>query len=217
MKRYATVIFDMDGCLVDTEPVINRAAILGLKEWGIDAKPDDFIPFIGAGETAYIGGVAEKYGLAYEPKMKTRVYDIYLDIVEEMLKPMPGAIECLTKLEADGYKLALASSADHLKIDANLRIAGIKRDLFYVILGAEDVVHKKPAPDIYLAAAKKLDVEPGACFVVEDAINGIQAAKSAGMACVAVQTTFSEEKLRAAAPDFIAGNLFDVYKIVKGA
>lgn len=61
-RNYA-VIFDMDGVLVDTEPVINKAAILGLREYGLDAKPEDFVPFIGRGETKYIGGVAEIYGL----------------------------------------------------------------------------------------------------------------------------------------------------------
>ena len=114
MKTHTAVIFDMDGCLVDTEPVINHAAILGLKEWGVEAQPDDFTPFIGAGEIAYIGKVAEKYGVKYEPAMKARVYEIYLDIVDTTLKPMPGAIECLSRLKEDGFVLALASAADHI-------------------------------------------------------------------------------------------------------
>lgn len=208
------VIFDMDGCLVDTEPVINRAAILGLKEWGVEAQPQDFTPFIGAGETAYIGGAAKKYGVPYEPVMKDRVYEIYLDIVEEMLKPMPGAMECLTQLKNAGFRLALASSADHLKIDANLRVAGIERNIFDVILGAEDVQQKKPAPDIYLKAAEKLNIEPKNCIVVEDALNGIQAAKTAGMSCIAVATTFARQKLGTVKPDYICGDLLHVCRVI---
>ena len=214
MKPIKAVIFDMDGCLVDTEPVINRAAILGLQEWGVQAQPEDFTPFIGAGETAYIGGAAKKYGVPYEPAMKDRVYEIYLDIVEEMLKPMPGAIECLAQLKNAGFRLALASSADHIKIDANLRVAGIERKLFDVILGAEDVTQKKPAPDIYLKTAEKLSVAPEQCVVVEDALNGIQAAKSAGMVCIAVATTFARETLARAKPDMLVADLFEVLEML---
>ncbi len=214
MKAKA-VIFDMDGCLVDTEPVINRAAILGLREWGVEAQPDDFTPFIGAGEVRYIGGVAEKYGVAYQPKMKRRVYEIYLDIVGEMLTPMPGALECLRRFQQNGVVLALASSADRIKIDANLRVAGIDPAVFKIILGAEDVTHKKPAPDIYLKAADKLGAAPEQCIVVEDALNGIRAAKSAGMTCIAVATTFARDKLQETEADFVCDDLFDVCETIR--
>ncbi len=60
------IIFDMDGVLVNSEPVIEAAAIKGLKEYGLEAKAEDFIPFVGADEDAYIGGVAKKYGQAYK-------------------------------------------------------------------------------------------------------------------------------------------------------
>ena len=132
---------------------------------------------------------------SYEEKMKDRVYEIYLNIVDEMLKPHRGAIECLQRLRGQGIPLALASSADHIKIDANLRVAGIQRDTFNVILGAEDVVEKKPAPDIYLKATKSLGFDPINCIVVEDAVNGIQSAHAAGIRCIGVTTTFDRDML----------------------
>ncbi|GAF76154.1 unnamed protein product, partial [marine sediment metagenome] len=80
------VIFDMDGVLTDSEPLINEAAISTLKEYGIDAKPEDFDPFVGAGDERYIAGVAEHYELIFKPEMKSRMYEIYLNILPEKIK-----------------------------------------------------------------------------------------------------------------------------------
>lgn len=207
------ILFDMDGCLVDSEPVINAAAILTLKEWGIEARPEDFAPFVGHGEERYLAGVVEHYGGRYDPQMKRRLYDIYLEQAKE-IEPHPGAKECLQTLSRLGFKMALASSADHVKIDANLRGAGIERSLFGAIIGAEDVVHKKPAPDIYLKAAQSLGVAPQRCIVVEDAPAGILAAQRADMTSIALATTFDAETLRGAQPDVICENFTQVCRTV---
>jgi cytidine deaminase len=76
----------MDGVLVDSEPVILAAAIACLTEYGLRVKPEDFVPYIGAGEDRFIGGVAEKYGLIYRKEMKERVYQIYQEIAPKKLK-----------------------------------------------------------------------------------------------------------------------------------
>ncbi len=204
MNKETAVIFDMDGVLVDSEPVILAAAMAGLKEFGVQAAPEDFAPFIGCGEVRFIGGVAEKYGVAYRPEMKDRVYQIYLEIVDEKLKLYQSVPEYLQQLLAAGYVLALASSADRIKIEANLRVAGIRPDLFSVILSAEDVEKKKPHPEIYLRTAERLGLPPQQCIVVEDALNGIRSAKAAAMRCLAVCSTFTNEELLCESPDFIA-------------
>lgn len=178
----------MDGVLVDSEPVINAAAIAGLAEYGIQAVPDDFLPFVGSGEDRYIGGVAEKYGVPYKIAMKDRVYQIYLELVDEQIKVFPGVHQLLADLTACGYPIALASSADRIKIDANLKAAGISPFIFAAVISGQDVVNKKPDPEIYLAAAKAIAAVPTDCIVIEDAINGVMAAKAAGMKCVAVTT-----------------------------
>lgn len=205
-----SVLFDMDGVLVDSEPVINAASICGLAEYGVHAVPEDFTPFTGTGEDRYIGGVAEKYGVMYVSEMKTRVYEIYLEIVEKEITYFPGVHEMLSSLVAAGIKIALASSADWIKVDANLKAAGIDTSLFSVILSGEDVERKKPWPDIYLLAAKRLGVEPSTCVVVEDALSGIRAAKDAGMKCVAVTTSFDWTALAVAKADCICASLDQV-------
>ena len=204
---FEAVIFDMDGVLVDSEPVIEEAARRGLAEYSVDARHEDFLPFVGAGEDRYIGGVAEKYGLAYKTEMKRRVYEIYLEIVDGMIRTYPGVVRVLQGLRAAGVRLALASSADRIKVEANLRAAGIPEALFDALVSGEDVVNKKPAPDIFLEAARRLAIGPARCAVVEDAVNGVRAAKAAGMFCVALTTSFPVEALRAAGADRVEPDL----------
>jgi HAD superfamily hydrolase (TIGR01509 family) len=193
------VIFDMDGVLTDSEPLINAAAVAMFKELGLVAQPEDFFPFIGTGENRYIGGVAEKYGFPLDiPAAKKRTYEIYLEMVPTRLRAFPGAVELVRELKARGVRIAVASSADLIKIEANLNKIGLPPTEWDAIVCAEDVTHKKPAPDIFLAAARKLGLAPAECVVIEDAVNGIEAAKTAGMRCVAVASSFPADQLHEA-------------------
>jgi beta-phosphoglucomutase len=193
------VIFDMDGVLTDSEPLINEAAVTMFRERGVVVQPEDFLPFVGTGENRYLGGVAEKYGLRLDlPAAKKRTYEIYLELVPTRLKAFPGACDLVRRCQAAGLKVAVASSADLIKIEANLHKIGLPPAEWGAIVCAEDVTDKKPAPDIFLAAARKLGAAPAECVVIEDAVNGIEAAKAAGMRCVAVAQTFVTGKLTAA-------------------
>lgn len=207
------IILDNDGVLVDSEPVINEAAILGLAEYGVTAQPEDFLPFVGAGEDRYIGGVAEKYGFTYRTEMKDRVHEIYYDLIEDKLKPHKGALELLEKVSHLTGKVALASSSDHEKIRASLDAAGIPVDTFDLIVSGEEVSHKKPSPDIYLETARRIGTDSSECIVIEDAVNGVMAAKAAGMVCAAVTTSFSEAQLREAGADYVVGGLLDILSL----
>lgn len=193
------VLFDMDGVLCDSEAIINAAAIAYFRERGVTVQPEDFHPFVGAGENRYIGGVAEQYGVALEIEAaKARVYELYLELVPDHLQAFPGVHELVDALAARGARLALASAADRLKVDANLREIGLPPERFGAVVTGEMVARRKPAPDVFLAAAAALGVAPADCVVVEDAVNGVQAARAAGMACVAVATSFPAARLTAA-------------------
>ncbi len=203
------VIFDMDGVLTDSEPLINAAAIAMFKEKGLAVRPEDFLPFVGTGEDRYIGGVAETYGFPLDlAAAKKRTYEIYLELVPTRLNAFPGACEVVRLCRAAGLRLAVASSADEIKIRANLAKIGLPLADWDAVVTGQDVVSKKPAPDIFLAAAAKLHMAPAKCVVIEDAVNGVQAAKAAGMRCVAVAQSFPPDRLREA--DLVRTSIRDV-------
>jgi len=193
------ILFDMDGVLANSEPLINAAAIQMFRELGLTVEEEDFLPFVGAGENRYIGGVAEKHGFPLDlAAAKHRTYQIYLAWVPSRLEVFPGARELVLACRRAGLKTALASSADRIKVEANLGKIGLPAATWDAVVTAEDVTARKPAPDIFLAAARRVGVVPAGCVVIEDAVNGVQAAKAAGMRCVAVSTSFPRTALGAA-------------------
>lgn len=203
------VLFDMDGVLVDSEQFICTAATMMFKELGINVLPDDFRPFAGMGENRYIGGVAEKYGLKVDiEEVKARTYEIYRNIVKGKLSPLEGAHEFISECRSKGLKLALATSADTIKMETNLKETGLSRGSFDSIITGLDVENRKPFPDIYIKAATSLGLKAEVCLVVEDAVSGIKAGKSAGCRCLAVTGSFTEKELGEA--DWICHSLAEV-------
>jgi HAD superfamily hydrolase (TIGR01509 family) len=203
------VLFDMDGVLVDSEPFMCRAAIMMFRELGIKVLAEDFQPFIGMGENWYIGGVAERYGVTIDiESVKTRTYEIYGEIVKGKLKPLPGTREFIARCRNKGFKLAVATSADRVKMEINLKEIGLSNDSFHATVTGLEVKNKKPFPDIYLKAADSLDLFAGDCLVVEDAVSGIEAGKAAGCKCLAVTSSFDASDLWDA--DWICDTLLNV-------
>ena len=196
-------IFDMDGVLCDSEPFIAAAALRMFKEtYGIDVNESDFLPFVGAGEDRFIGGVAEQYGVALDPaRDKAETYRLYGECVKGRLQAMPGVKAFIETAKAAGIRLVVATSADEVKLHTNLREMGLDETLFDALVNGLDIEHKKPAPDIFLEAARRLGVDPADATVFEDAINGVQAAKAAGARCVGITTSFFAADLLAAGAD----------------
>lgn len=202
------VLFDMDGVLIDSERYICEAAMRMFAEKEIHVKADDFLPFVGTGEDRYIGGVAEKHNTKIDiQQAKARTYAIYEEITRGKLQALNGVYTFIEKAKNRGLKLAVATSADKIKMDINL--AGIKLDhgVFEQTVNGLEVSNKKPAPDIFLIAAQKLRTDPQNCLVVEDAITGIEAAKKAGCKCLGLTTSFTEKELCQA--DWISNTLED--------
>jgi beta-phosphoglucomutase len=203
------VLFDMDGVLVDSEPFICKAAVMMFEELGAKVAPEDFLPFVGMGENRYIGGVAEKHGIKIDiDKAKSRTYEIYEIIVRAKLTPLPGVHEFISECRKKGFKLAVATSADRVKMEVNLREIGLTVHSFNSVVTGLDVENKKPSPDIYIKAARNIGLDPGECLVVEDAVSGIKAGKSAGCRCLAVTSSFEASALYEA--DWIVESLLKV-------
>ena len=208
------VIFDMDGVIVNSEPVIMKAALDALREGGVPASLDDFTEFIGAGEEHFIIGPCDRAGRS----------DLIDPITEQMflnfenslgeMKVFPSAKPLIEELSRRGLIIALVSSAAERKLKASLKAAGIAPESFRVILSGSDVTEKKPSPAPYLLAAERLGADPRDCLVIEDALSGVRSAKSAGMNCAAVTTSFEAAELKSAGADFICGDIIEILEII---
>lgn len=158
------------------------------------------------GENRYLGGVAEKYDFPFDvEKDKGRTYEIYENLVKGNLKPLNGVFDFIEKCHEKNLKMAVASSADKVKVQINLREIDLPEDWFGALIHGNSVSRRKPHPDIFLKAAEVLGLKPENCLVVEDAVSGVDAAKSAGCRCLALTTSFPEKKLTKA--DWIAEDL----------
>ncbi|KAL6901972.1 hypothetical protein ACP4OV_004848 [Aristida adscensionis] len=212
--KVSAVLFDMDGVLCNSEEPSRQAGVDVFAEMGVEVTVDDFVPFMGTGEANFLGGVARVKGVTdFDPEnAKKRFFEIYLD---KYAKPdsgigFPGALELIMECKNAGLKVAVASSADRIKVDANLAAAGLPVSLFDAIVSADAFENLKPAPDIFLAASKNLGVDTNECVVIEDALAGVQAAQAAEMRCIAVTTTLEEDALQQGSPSLIRRNTGDV-------
>jgi HAD superfamily hydrolase (TIGR01509 family) len=183
------IIFDLDGLLADTECLHCRAYQMALLEHDIELREADYAEhWIRFGKG--IGDWLTMQGLELDPQaLRLRKSTHYLALLASSLRPMDGALDLL-KAWHGKRKFALASSSYRDAIDGVLAGLGMAH-FFEVIVSGLDVPQVKPAPDIFLKAARDLDVEPAECLVLEDAEKGVMAAHLAGMRCVAVPNAYT--------------------------
>ena len=179
------VVFDLDGVLVDSEPVWEQVRRRVVADYGghWDADTQDRLMGMSTGEwSAYLSS-----GLGVRlspPEVADVVIEAMASAYREHLPLLPGAVEAVTRMAAR-WTLGLASSSPPSLIETVLDAAAL-RPLFAVVTSTEDVARGKPAPDIYLAVAARLAVPPTACVAVEDSTNGLRAAAAAGCVVIAV-------------------------------
>jgi len=184
-----TVIFDLDGLLADTERLHCRAYQLALLEHNVELTEADYGEhWVRCGKG--IHDWVRQQGLDVDAEaLRARKAEHYQELLRRSLRPMEGAVELLNRL-AGTLQLGLASSSYRDAVDGVIHGLGIA-DYFATVVSGLDVARVKPAPDIFLEAAKQLDVAPAHCVVIEDAEKGILAAHAAGMRAVAVPNDYT--------------------------
>ncbi|MDD3058519.1 MAG: cytidine deaminase [Sphaerochaeta sp.] len=201
------ILFDMDGVLIDSEPVILHAAMSYLEGLGVKTKPEDFIPFIGAGDKRYLCGVAEKYGLQIDfEQAKHPLFQLYETYAVDR-GPLPGVHRLIRNARKAGLKLALATSATRMKAAINLKAIGLEESDFDLVVTGDMLKRNKPSPDIYQLASLGMGLPPQECLVIEDALNGVVSAKRAGATVCAVNTSFTVGELFDAGADYVVSTL----------
>lgn len=202
MATEFALIFDVDGVIADTEAVNAQASIkmfedlFGLK--GVVRK--DFEAGLGRGAAEYVRAAARVHGLNLTNEQVTAATEArqqtFLEMLaQDPLPPFPGVLELMdAALERDDFRLAIATSSTREKSEAVLASAGIPYvEMVYV--NGSDVTKKKPDPELFLLAAKRMGIDPGRCVVIEDAPNGVESAQAAGCKCIAVTNSTSADKL----------------------
>jgi HAD superfamily hydrolase (TIGR01509 family) len=181
----AAVIFDLDGVLVDSEQLWNRAKEELVRERGGRWHEDAPHSMMGMSSPEWSRYLRDELGVGWEPER------INLDVVgrmerlyRERLPVLPGAVGAVRAL-AERWPLGLASSSNREIIDLVLELTGLE-ELFVASVSSEEVARGKPAPDVYLETARRMDVRAERCVAVEDSSNGLRAAAAAGMAVIAV-------------------------------
>jgi beta-phosphoglucomutase len=210
------ILFDMDGVLIDSEYYTAEASIRYFAKKGFVVKQEDFHPFYGTGEKGYFMGVADKFGIPFNlEEEKLLIYDIFREIANGKVGPLPGVKDFIAGCKTLGLPLAVATSAGRYKMNINLEILGFSNGTFDALISGEDICKNKPNPDIFITAAQKLGLDPQDCLVIEDAPSGVKAAKGAGCKCIALLTTFNREDLKEA--DIILKDLTEttINEIVK--
>ena len=206
-------IFDMDGTLADSIPVHFAILKKVLAGYGVQIEYDEWKPFIGKIGIEFIKHLNHERGLNLNPeKLIDEKRAIIKERFNQKIEIFPGVKDLLQALQDDGCKLAIASSEWHNHILKFLSLNCIEK-YFPIVLGREDIKNHKPDPDVYLRTAKKLGVNPLDCVVFEDSIAGVEAAKRAGMKCIAIETTFSGKELAQA--DLIVKNFEEKEKIME--
>lgn len=187
-----TVIFDMDGVLIDSQPMQLAAYNVVLGSYAVHLSEEEFMRwYVGRRSSDIVAFLREHFQLPESVEQLLAAKNTaYASLVRENMRPMPGLLPLLDHLTSSASRLAVASSssvADIEEILAGLRI----RQHFQFIVSGEEVPNGKPAPDSFLEAAHRLAVPPDECVVIEDSQKGVEAAVRAGMYCIAVPNRFT--------------------------
>lgn len=180
------VIFDMDGVIVDSEPLHMEAERNVFHSLGISVSPEMHSTFVGISSHLMWRKVIAHFKLAADEndlvELQRSNYNQILKCSENIV-PTPGITKTMNALKQDGFRLALASSSGHNQISFFLSRFGIA-NLFDAIVSGDDVENGKPHPDIFLKAAGNAGSDPDECIVIEDSENGVKAALEANMKCM---------------------------------
>ena len=189
------IIFDMDGVIIDNISYHIEALKQFLKQFGKDVTEEEF-------QNHYNGRTIQEVILGLKPKadhkevmrLAEEKEKIYRDLYREHLAPTAGLMEFLEVAQNAGIKMAVATSA--ITANADFTLDGLNiREYFNAVIDSTMVIKGKPDPQIYLKAAEELNISPENCVVLEDAIAGIQSAKSAGMDVIGLYTSLKKEEL----------------------
>jgi HAD superfamily hydrolase (TIGR01509 family) len=208
MNDIEAVIFDMDGLIVENELIQFESFNKTLSYYGVILAQEDFLKLVGKTQKEIFEEIKKKFNI--ETTIENLVEEkrkCYLQLIKGKIEPRPGFKELVNWVNAHSLKKGVASSSPKEDIVAVLRVLGFKSK-FDTIVSSFELPNGKPDPYIFVKAAENLGVDRVKCVVLEDSAIGVKAAKTAGMRCIAVPSSFTVKQDFSAA-DFVAKNLYE--------
>jgi beta-phosphoglucomutase-like phosphatase (HAD superfamily) len=186
-RAYSAFIFDCDGTLADSMPLHQKAWIVALRKYGasLDFSWDLFMSRAGKTIELTVAELNAEFGLTLDPTLVSAAQRAEFDALAVGVKPLDEVVAFARERARAGCPVSVASGGDAPTVHRTLHTIGVS-DLFPIVVTAEEVVHGKPAPDLFLLAAERMGVAPADCLVFEDSLLGIVAAERAGMGAVLV-------------------------------
>ncbi len=200
------VLWDMDGVLVDTAPFHFQAWRALFASQGKDLSQEEFRRTFGLRNDDILRMVLGEMPPERARVLANRKEELFRAAIEDKIAPLPGAVDLVRRLRAAGIRQAVVSSAPGLNVETVLKAIALA-DAFDALICEEDVQRGKPDPQGYLLAAERLAAPATGCVVIEDAPGGVEAAKRAGMRCIALAAGRRREELAAA--DLVVESLAD--------
>lgn len=201
LSKIRAFIFDMDGVLIDSENLYKVIEAELFASVGVIISLEEHISYQGSSNPVMWGLIKERHAIPHSIEELVRMTEekviTYFSSLPE-IKPMPGVLDLLQSLKANGIKLALASSSSIEVIQIILSKTGLEC-FFEIVADCTEAGAGKPDPAIFLLAQKKLGVPKGSCVIIEDSTNGIKAAKAAGIYCIAFDGPGAEHQDQSAA------------------
>jgi HAD superfamily hydrolase (TIGR01509 family) len=207
------LIFDMDGVLVDSEPLHKRAKEMAFAEIGIVLPDAVYDSYKGRPDRTMMPEVLKALGRAADAERIMQRKKEFYELIEHELQPIREAPE-FVRWAASRFPLALATSATPRNRAAALRMLGIE-DCFQVIVDTDRFQHAKPDPEIYRVALGDLALQPQQCWVIEDSIAGVGAGKAARSFTVGITTTFDRDTLIGAGADLVVDRFAELKNILE--
>jgi len=211
-----SALFDMDGVLIDSEPLWYEAANDAFMPYGIRLNPTEYARSIGLRTKEFVDYWLKEYGVnsSLAPSIEAEINTLVINKIDQKGMVMPGVLATLEQLKTRGYSIGLATSSPTALINVVVDKLNI-RSYFSAFASAENLPFGKPHPQVYLNCAMALEQPASRCFCVEDSFNGLISAKSARMFCIAIPAPEFRHQPRFQAADLILNSLeeFDLDNI----
>jgi mannitol-1-/sugar-/sorbitol-6-/2-deoxyglucose-6-phosphatase len=210
------VIFDMDGVIIDSEPLWRRAMIRGFNEVGMPFTEADCRKTMGIRINEVVAYWLDVRGLKEinADRLEERIVSVLLELIEQEGQLIPGIAEIMQLCRERQIKMGLATSSSSRLMRAILKKLNLEHT-FQSTMSAEAMVYGKPHPEVFLACAGQLGLLPAQCLVIEDSLNGVIAAKAAQMRVIAVPEPGHQHKEKFIVADHVFNDMHQVLALFK--